>query len=98
MSYPRVGDRIEVTGIGRIFVDMVPGTTGKGRVVHVGTNGVMESSEFPNRERYEEMFPGQMAHGVFYMDEGLEDDGPYSPLFVAHEDAQVIEEEPENEE
>ena len=95
-----LGDRIEVTGIGRLYIRLIPGATGIGRVIHVGRDGVTESyPEFTRRDEYEQKLPAQFATGIFYMDEGLSVDNPFNPLPVVHEDARVIpEEEPENEE
>lgn len=95
-----LGDRIEITGIGKMFIKLIPGAIGTGRIVHIGISGDTQSSpEFTRREEYAERFPSQYRHGVFYMDEGLPEGSPSNPLFAVPEDCEVIpEEEPENEE
>lgn len=92
----KLGDRIEVIGIGRRFIQLVHGATGFGTVVHVAYQGEVETSDFPNKTFYEQTFPNQMNHGVFYTDEGLGEGS--DPLYVDPADVRVIEEESDNEE
>jgi hypothetical protein len=81
----KVGDKIEVVGMGKMFVDLVEGATGVGTIVHIGRNGVIETSDFPEHDQYKTYFVEQYNNGIFYTDEGTGQN-----LWVALEDAEAI--------
>lgn len=92
---PVLGDRIEAIGMGKMFVDFVPGATGFGEIIHIGEHGETQSSEkFTQAQRrmYEDLFPTQYNHGIFYIDEGV---GPHQPLYLDFSDVQLANQEEE---
>jgi hypothetical protein len=86
----KVGDKIKVVGLGEMFVSLVEGATGTGIVVHIGRDGVIETSDFPEHDQYKEFFPEQYNDGIFYTDEGTG-----QALWIAPEDYEIIEPTPE---
>jgi hypothetical protein len=81
----KVGDTIKVVGLGQMFVSLVAGATGEGVVVHVGRDGVIETSDFPEHDHYKKYFEDQYNNGIFY-----QDNGTGQALWIALEDAELV--------
>jgi hypothetical protein len=81
----KLGDKIQAVGMGAIFVGLVDGATGTGTVVHIGREGVVETTDFKEHDQYKEYFPEQYNDGIFYVDEGTG-----QALFLVEEDAELV--------
>jgi hypothetical protein len=81
----QLGDKIKAVGLGELFVGLVEGSTGTGTVVHIGREGVVETTDFKEHDQYKEFFPEQYNDGIFYIDEGTG-----QALWLSLEDAEIV--------
>jgi hypothetical protein len=86
MTKIEAGQIVEAVGLGKMFVELVVGSSGQGEVVHIGYgDGTYSTTEFEEKARFKTFFEEQYEEGIFYRDNGCDE-----VLWLALEDAQVI--------
>lgn len=79
----KVGDMIKATGLGSFFVGLIEGSSGQGRVVHVGNpEGTVTDPEVLEMD----LDPTHLTSGIIYRDTGMND-----LMWLADGDFEVIE-------